>query len=278
MCPFPVEPLKLLIHPEPVAQFHNANTVILHCVSYGFPLPSFTWLQNGTTLANGLHTSINESLVSVGGVTFVESRLEVCSTEDSDSNYICRIGNGVDMTEFGFDLHVSLRGEIIYSIVSVLCHPFIHGHAHSNVWCDYMYAAYFVLDPPQVIIHPRNITTVDMHDSVFLHCITLGTPLPITVWTLNDSSLTNGSNVAIRHEEVSLGGLLFGKSILQISITGRVNVGAYSCRSENEAGRATFSFELLINTEGNNLYILACSCLVRGLNRYSLLYFVQNPQ
>jgi len=269
MCPFPVEPLKLLIHPEPVAQFHNANTVILNCVSYGFPLPSFTWLQNGTTLANdttlanGSHTSINESLVSVGGVTFVKSRLEVCSTEDSDSNYSCSIGNGVDMTEFVFGLHVSLRGEIIYSIVSVLCHPFIHEHAHSNVWCDYMYAAYFVLDPPQVIIHPGNITLVDMHDSVFLHCITLGTPLPITVWTLNDSSLTNGSNVTISHEEVSLGGVSFGRSLLQICNTGRVNVGVYSCRSENEAGRATFSFEILINTEGNNLYILGLlvSCL-----------------
>ena len=123
--------------------------------------------------------------------------------------------------------------------------------------CSYtMYSAYFVLDPPQVIIHPRNITTVDMHESVFLHCITLGTPLPLTVWTLNDSSLTNGSNITISHEEVSLGGLLFGKSLLQICNTERVNVGAYSCYSENEAGRATFSFELLINTEGNNLCIL----------------------
>ena len=99
MCPFPIEPLKLLIHPEPVAQFHNANTVILHCVSYGFPLPSFTWLQKGTTLANGLHTSINESLVSVGGVTFVKSRLEVCSTEDSDSNYSCSVENGIETAD-----------------------------------------------------------------------------------------------------------------------------------------------------------------------------------
>ena len=262
MCPFPVEPLKLLIHPEPVTQFHNANTVILNCMSYGFPLPSFTWLQNGTalangtTLANGSHTSINGSLVSVGGVTFVKSRLEVCSTEDSDSNYSCSVENGIDMTEFGFDLLVSLRGEIIYSIVFVLCHPFIHEHAHSNVWCDYMYPGYFALDPPQVIIHPRNITTVDMHESVFLHCITLGTPLPLTVWTLNDSSLTNGSNITISHEEVSLGGVSFGKSLLQICNTGRVSVGVYSCYSENEAGRATFSVELLINTEGNNLCIL----------------------
>ena len=74
--------------------------------------------------------------------------------------------------------------------------------------------------------------------------------------SLNDSSLTNGSNITISHEEVSLGGLLFGKSLLQICNTERVNVGAYSCYSENEAGRATFSFELLINTEGNNLCIL----------------------
>ena len=254
MCPFPVEPLKLLIHPEPVAQFHNANTVILNCVSYGFPLPSFTWLQNGMTLANGLQTSINESLVSVGGVTFVKSRLEVCSTNDSDSNYSCSIENGIDTTDFDFDLLVSSKGETIFASFSVRN---VHFQMSGVATCSHiMSSAYFVLDPPQVIIHPRNITTVDMHDSVFLHCITLGTPLPLTVWTLNDSTLTNGSNITISHEEVSLGGLLFGKSLLQICNTGRVNVGAYSCYSENEADRATFSFELLINTEGNNLCIL----------------------
>ena len=104
---------------------------------------------------------------------------------------------------------------------------------------------------------------VEMHDSVFLHCITLGTPLPLIVWTLNESALTNGSNITISHEVISSGGVLFSKSLLQICDTGGANVGVYSCRSENEAGRATFSFDLFINTAGNNLcagYLISFAC------------------
>ena len=120
MFPFPVEPLELVIHPEPTTQFHNANTMVLHCVSYGFPLPSISWVQNGTTLANDSLTSINQNLVTVGGVTFVKSSLEVCSTEDSDSYYRCNIENGIDMTDFGFDLLVSSKGEYLFYILQSL--------------------------------------------------------------------------------------------------------------------------------------------------------------
>ena len=113
MRPFLVELLELVIHPETTTQFHNASAMILHCVSYGFPLPSISWVRNGTTLANGSYTFINQNLVSVGGVTFVKSSLEVCSTEDSDNYYRCNIENGIDMTDFGFDLLVSSKGETI---------------------------------------------------------------------------------------------------------------------------------------------------------------------
>ena len=118
---------------------------------------------------------------------------------------------------------------------------------------------------------------VEMHDSVFLHCITLGTPLPLIVWTLNESVLTNGSNITISHEVISSGGVLFSKSLLQICDTGGADVGVYSCRSENEVGRATFSFEVFINTAGNSAGFLCMLHVITISDEYFTVLHTESP-
>ena len=106
------ERLRIVIHPESNVEVDNGHTTLYFCASYGFPLPSISWVRNGSTLANGSHTSINQSLVSVGGVTFVKSSLEVCGVEENnDTLYVCIADNEINMANFEISLLVAATGK-----------------------------------------------------------------------------------------------------------------------------------------------------------------------
>jgi len=60
-----------------------------------------------------IHTSpSSESLVTVGGVTFVKSSLEVCSIDESNGTlYLCVADNGIHMVNFETHLLVAAAGK-----------------------------------------------------------------------------------------------------------------------------------------------------------------------
>jgi len=106
------ELLRLVLHPESNVEFDDGHTTLYFCVSFGFPLPSISWFQNGAMLANTSHISISESLVTVGGVTFVKSSLEVCSIDESNGTlYLCVADNGIHVVNFEIHLLVAAAGK-----------------------------------------------------------------------------------------------------------------------------------------------------------------------
>ena len=101
-----VEP-QIVIFPNS-SDFFAGSTVLLTCAGYGLPLPSIQWNRGSSdellrVSANDSRVDIWEKMVEVGGHTFIQSHLRICSTVESDSGvYSCtaRTAEREDREEF----------------------------------------------------------------------------------------------------------------------------------------------------------------------------------
>ena len=85
-----------------------ARTGVFVCVASGDPAPSISWSRGGAPLSNGTRFSIYEELVTVNGVTFVESILVICSVEQGDAaQYSCVASNSIGSDTANFNLTVN---------------------------------------------------------------------------------------------------------------------------------------------------------------------------
>ena len=84
------------------------STVLLTCVGYGGEMDTWiTWRKDGIELVENSRLSINSSLITEGGLSFVLSILVICSANKSNGgDYSCTADNGVgnDTTYFTFDV------------------------------------------------------------------------------------------------------------------------------------------------------------------------------
>ncbi len=102
--------VTIVIGPEDVT-VESGSTVFVTCVAYSEDILSITWIQNDnqTILDNSTSTRVTvyEELVTEGGLTFVQSILEVCSVEVADSgNYSCVASSGVRNDSTSFELTI----------------------------------------------------------------------------------------------------------------------------------------------------------------------------
>ncbi len=102
--------MTIVIGPEDVT-VEAGSTVLITCVAYSEATTSITWIRDSdqTTLDNstGSQVTVYEELVTEGGLTFVQSILEVCSVEDGDSgSYTCVASNEFRNDSSTFNLTV----------------------------------------------------------------------------------------------------------------------------------------------------------------------------
>ena len=89
----------------------EGSTLLLTCVGFGEPTPSVTWSTGGVQLSNNSRITIYEELVTENGVDFVQSILEICSTEEADGGqYSCTVGNALGNASVNFELSVTAAG------------------------------------------------------------------------------------------------------------------------------------------------------------------------
>ena len=87
---FPLAAPQLVISPENLTEVNSGDTVFLTCVALGEPPLAFRWTRDGRDLMNDSRVFIYDEAFEEGGSTFVQSILQVCSTEESDSGvYSC---------------------------------------------------------------------------------------------------------------------------------------------------------------------------------------------
>ena len=106
------DPAQIVIAPESIA-VNVGTTVLITCVASGDSPTFITWSnQSEPQLTNSSRVTIYEELVTEGGVTFVQSILEICSVQETDaSNYTCSAENDLGTDNATFELAVNPEGK-----------------------------------------------------------------------------------------------------------------------------------------------------------------------
>ena len=104
-----------MIAPESTS-VNESSTVFFACVASGDSPTFITWSnQSQSQLTNNSRVTIYEELVTVGGVTFIQSVLEVCSVQEADaSNYTCSAENDFGTDNATFELTVIKGTSVLY--------------------------------------------------------------------------------------------------------------------------------------------------------------------
>ena len=102
-------PAQIVLHPVDPTDVPDGDTVLLTCVAYGDLPLSISWSRDGSTLMNdSQRITIFEEEVEEGGITFIQSTLQICSTEANDAGvYSCIAENEAGNDTATFELTVT---------------------------------------------------------------------------------------------------------------------------------------------------------------------------
>ena len=106
---FSTVPVQIVLHPADPTDVPDGDTVLLTCVAYGDLPLSISWSRDGSTLMNdSQRITIYEQEVEEGGITFIQSILQICSTEANDAGvYSCIAENEAGNDTAAFELTVT---------------------------------------------------------------------------------------------------------------------------------------------------------------------------
>ena len=205
-------PVQIVLQPVDPTDVPYGDTVLLTCVANGDLPLSISWSREGTVLMNdSQRIAIYEEENEEGGITFIQSILQICSIGPDDAGvYSCIAENDASNDTASFELNVARP-------------------------------------PVQIVLQPVDSTDVPDGDTVLLTCVANGY-LSLTIsWSREGTVLMNDSQqITIYEEEIEEGGSTLIQSILQICSIGPDNAGVYSCIAENNASNDTASFELTV--------------------------------
>ncbi|CAI8042994.1 Hemicentin-1, partial [Geodia barretti] len=188
------------------------DTVALSCVSHGLPFPSIYWTREGEPLRQPV--AVNQTRISGGHVTFLQSTLLLCSLTLSDTGlYTCSASNN----------HSSAR-QTFSITVKVL---------------------------PQIVIYP-NDSAFFAGSTVRFSCTSYGLPAPPISWSRDSLDLNklsvNDTRIHIWNETVGIGPTLVVRSHLLICGTVVGDSGNYSCTASTPERQDRAQF--LVNVIG----------------------------
>ena len=100
------------MRPNQTIAVDAGNAITFVCVAYGIPSPSISWTSGDTVLNNDSRVTIYEEVVTENGVIFVNSILELCSTEEADAGqYSCFADNTLGNDTASFVLTVNAQSK-----------------------------------------------------------------------------------------------------------------------------------------------------------------------
>ena len=106
---FSVVVAEIVLYPVSQNDVPDGDTVLLTCVAYGDLPLSISWSREGSVLRNdSQRITIFEEEVEEGGITFIQSILQICSTEANDAGvYSCIAENDAGNDTSTFELTVT---------------------------------------------------------------------------------------------------------------------------------------------------------------------------
>ena len=178
--------LTLFLLPSPVADVVVAppsnvyvragETIVLACAGIGND-PQISWATNGVTTTNGTddRVAIYDEFNVQNGVRYIQSILEICSTQTSDEGvYECTVTSRTLSSSVNFTLSVNVT-------------------------------------PAALVIGPADTYPI-FNSSVFLTCVAIGYPLPTVMWYRNGERVMDTEN--IQSEVIEQGGERYVQSTL----------------------------------------------------------------
>ena len=124
----PLETPFIVVRPSDTEATYG-DTVLLTCVAFGDPLPTFYWLHNSQPVENSTDstTLVFDDYVTEYGITFVRSILQLCSvTFEAEGYYTCVANNSAGVETANTSLQVISTGMYMYMyicIYSCACTP-----------------------------------------------------------------------------------------------------------------------------------------------------------
>lgn len=100
--------LEIVISPEAQTDVLIGDTVLFTCVAYGDSVSTISWSRGGNDLMNdSQRVTIYEEEITEGGITFVQSILQICSVGlgDTTEGYSCSAGSDADVDSATFELN-----------------------------------------------------------------------------------------------------------------------------------------------------------------------------
>ena len=109
---FPAVAPQIVLAP-PNSEVEATNTVLLTCVTYGDLPLSISWSRESSILMNdSQRITIYEEQFEENGITFIQSTLQICSTQIDDSGvYSCAAENRAGNNTSTFELLVTVAGK-----------------------------------------------------------------------------------------------------------------------------------------------------------------------
>ena len=175
------------------------NTILATCVGYGVN-PTITWSKGEVTLSNETDSSgrvsVYEETFYQNGLLFIQSILEICSTEDSDTgSYTCTVSSQTSSDQATFNVTVNTL-------------------------------------PASLIIVPENSYPVS-NSNIALTCVASGYPLPEITWSKDSVEVVNGTDTIIYSEVISEQGERFVQSVLYLCSSEVVDRFQITCTTSN---------------------------------------------
>ena len=204
-------PPAIVVHPPAYSTAVAAQTVRLTCAAYGVPTPTIYWSKasgNITAMMQDSNSGVRGYFQSltVNGTEFAVSVLEICDVGAIHTDeYSCWADNGVS--------GVGIAASVSKFFLSISVAP---------------------SEPPAIVVHPPNATSVDYGSTIEAVCVAYGNPIPSVSWTKSGCSNISSSGYArVYNEIVIYNDVSFRKSVLQLCNVKENDTDWYSCTATN---------------------------------------------
>ena len=204
-------PPAIVVHPPAYSTAVAAQTVRLTCAAYGVPTPTISWSKasgNITAMMQDSNSGVRGywQSVTVNGTEFAVSVLEICGVGSFHTDeYSCWADNGVS--------GVGIAASTAKFFLSISVAP---------------------SEPPAIVVHPPNATSVDYGSTIEAVCVAYGNPIPSVSWTKSGCSNISTSGYArVYNEIVTYNDVSFRKSVLQLCNVKENDTDWYSCSATN---------------------------------------------